>query len=565
MEIPSSTINSLLDLQTKNGLNIKYTNLSPDTVSEIQTSIEHVLREGLVNDIKSSPVFAMMLDESTDLTVDKRLSICVRYIKAGEPVTNMLVNVHLEDGTAHTIMNCVAHEFERHGIDLANCTSLATDGAAVMLGKHKGVGQQLVSKYSPFCIQTHCMAHRLNLACTDSIKKNDFMIKFREKFSSLYSFISGSSNRTLALKKIQEILKEPEIKIKEPYSISWLGLKNAVSAVFESFGSVLATLSKFAAEKNSVAKGLLKYFSSYKVALAIAFILDVHNELAVLSCELQKKNLLFSEIKPVMDATVSKLSSLEATDGKCLTSMKTDIEITDDGAFFSGEKLKYHDNMGSEFATVRKDYIKRMKKNISDRFRKTDSDHYNDFCTLFEPQQINISTQEECNEALESLSTFYGYEKTVKVIDGNLIEGLQETVRVVQPLVDPAKVQEEWPRFQGMVKGAYADMPTNKRVILLHNDIIPNIAKLAAIALCLQPTSVECERTFSTQNRLKCKQRASLGNEALNTLMTICMLGPDISKYDPSPAVIYWLRHKRRRKPRLQSAYKPRAKKQKTC
>ncbi|KAH3704671.1 hypothetical protein DPMN_079730 [Dreissena polymorpha] len=200
--------------------------------------------------------------------------------------------------------------------------------------------------------------------------------------------------------------------------------------------------------------------------------------------------------------------------------------------FFSGEKLSYHDNMGSEFSTVRKDYIKRIKKNISDRLRKTDSDHYDDFCTSFEPHQINI-TQEECIKALESLSTFYGYEKTVKLTDGNLIEGLQETVSAVQPLVDPAKVKEEWPTFQGMVKGDSADMPINKlckRVILMDNVIIPNIAKLAAIALCLQPTSVECERNFSTQNRLKCKQRASIEYGALNTLMTISMLAPDISK-----------------------------------
>ena len=65
------------------------------------------------------------------------------------------------------IVNCFVHEFQAMGIDLAKCTSLASDGAASMMGKHKGVGKQMQSKYSPYCI-----AHRLNLACTDSIKKN---------------------------------------------------------------------------------------------------------------------------------------------------------------------------------------------------------------------------------------------------------------------------------------------------------------------------------------------------------------------------------------------------------
>jgi hypothetical protein len=61
------------------------------------------------NDIKSSGMFALMLDESTDVTVDKRLSSCVTHVKAGEPLNKMLGNIH-------TIMNCVAQEFENFGI-----------------------------------------------------------------------------------------------------------------------------------------------------------------------------------------------------------------------------------------------------------------------------------------------------------------------------------------------------------------------------------------------------------------------------------------------------------------
>lgn len=80
------------------------------------------------------------------------------------------------------------------------------------------------------------------------------------------------------MKSIQQLLEEPELAVKEPHSIRWLGLKNAV---YMCYGSVLATLSKFAAEKNATAKGLHKYFSKYIVALLIGFMLDIHTELAV--------------------------------------------------------------------------------------------------------------------------------------------------------------------------------------------------------------------------------------------------------------------------------------------
>ena len=74
----------------------------------------------------------------------------------------------------------------------------------------------------------------------------------------------------------------------------------------------------------------------------------------------------------------------------------------------------------------------------------------------------------------------------------------------------------------------------------------------------MQLTSVECERSFSVQNKLKTKHRASVGSEKLNTLMTIYMLGPPAELYDPTPAISYWLRKKKRRKGRLFSEYRPR-------
>ena len=320
VDIPK--INRLLDLQKKNGLATGYQNLSWDTITDIQDSICSVITDSLVSDINRSPCFTLMLDESTDICIEKRLSICVRYVKLGVAITKFLINVPLKDGCAHTIVAAVAKQCGKLGIDLTKMTSLATDGASVMMGRKSGVGVQMQSKHSPFTIQTHCIAHRLNLACTDSIKKEDFLVKFRDKFESLYHFMSSSHARAYALKQIQNVLDEPELTIKEPHSIRWLGLKSAVEAVYECYSSVLTVLSKFGAEKNPVAKGLYKYFRSYKVALVIAFMLDVHSELAVLSQQFQKQNIMFSDIQPLIDGTIFKLDVLSTTDGEGLKDVR---------------------------------------------------------------------------------------------------------------------------------------------------------------------------------------------------------------------------------------------------
>ena len=77
-------------------------------------------------------------------------------------------------------------------------------------------------------------------------------------------------------------------------------------------------LSKLADKK----KGLSRYFWSYKVALVVAVGLDIHNELTVIRCGLQKNNIIFNEMKPLIAGTVSNLTYLKTNDGKRLTERK---------------------------------------------------------------------------------------------------------------------------------------------------------------------------------------------------------------------------------------------------
>jgi hypothetical protein len=125
---------------------------------------------------------------------------------------------------------------------------------------------------------------------------------------------------TVTLRTLKNVLEEPDLSDKEPHSVRWHGLQNAVRAVCESYRSILAALSNYSAEKNAVAKGVYKYFTNYKVVLTTAFMLDVQNELSLLSCEFQKQNLIFSSVQALLDATQQKLCIMLDKDGENLIS-----------------------------------------------------------------------------------------------------------------------------------------------------------------------------------------------------------------------------------------------------
>jgi hypothetical protein len=92
------------------------------------------LKRQIVDRIKESEFYAIMIDESTNISIQKKLSICVRYVVNGESQTEFLANVKIDNGYAHTIVRHLVAKLESLNIDKSKMVSLATDGTAAMLG-----------------------------------------------------------------------------------------------------------------------------------------------------------------------------------------------------------------------------------------------------------------------------------------------------------------------------------------------------------------------------------------------------------------------------------------------
>ena len=96
----------------------------------------------LVDDVDKavlrSPVFSLVLDESTDISNSKRLIAYVRYIDDKKTKTKLFRNSEIVDGRADTIFEDVKKLLTKN-LDGKKLAAVCTDGAAVMTGCHQRV------------------------------------------------------------------------------------------------------------------------------------------------------------------------------------------------------------------------------------------------------------------------------------------------------------------------------------------------------------------------------------------------------------------------------------------
>ena len=78
-EMPSTKVNSLIELQTLNGVPCEYKNLSFDTRKDILDCVTESLSKDFKEQLSKSEFYGIMMDESEDLGTEKKLCICIRF------------------------------------------------------------------------------------------------------------------------------------------------------------------------------------------------------------------------------------------------------------------------------------------------------------------------------------------------------------------------------------------------------------------------------------------------------------------------------------------------------
>jgi zinc finger BED domain-containing protein 5/7/8/9 len=276
--------------------------LSNDTIARRINAMAVDIQDQLLDRVKGSRIYALQLDETTDICKSAQLLVFIRYMWNGNVEEEMLFCKAL---LAHTTANVIFAELDsvisedRGGwsLDWSNCIGVCTDGAPAMVGIKKGVVAQIKSK-APNVLATHCFIHREHLAAKEmSLHLNDVL----QTCVKIVNSIKSSSLNSRLFSVLCSEMGSDHHQLLLHTEVRWLSRGRVLSRIYELRNEVKTFLEEHNMQSHSC-------FTSNEWIASLAYLSDIFEKVNLMNISLQGRdtNILNSTSK--IEAFIRKLA-----------------------------------------------------------------------------------------------------------------------------------------------------------------------------------------------------------------------------------------------------------------
>lgn len=296
--------------------------LSWSIQNEIIDCIGTRLEANLVEKIKNSPFFSIILDTTQDITKKDQLSIVVRISKICRLENKHPISVEVEEiflgffelnrHAAADLVEKVTTLFSSKSLDLKKCVGQGYDGANVMSGAYKGV-QKLIKNIQPTAHYVHCAGHNLNLVLNDAVQGCLTVQNFFAVLQEIYTFFGYSIKRWDLLSKFTA---ESEITLKKLDPTRWSSRVNSIAAVKLRFFDIIKALSEIMLNGENKkdrdgARAIKKKIETFEFLLLCDFLYNVFNKINLASKVLQRQDIDLGEATRALEQSKENLKSMK--------------------------------------------------------------------------------------------------------------------------------------------------------------------------------------------------------------------------------------------------------------
>lgn len=220
--------------------------MSPRTQNELIKIIGTKVQKQIMDSIKLSKYYALILDGTTDLTHIEQMCIVLRYVHLDEAKRTWTIKesfVKFADissaKTGLLITEAATSELNLLGLNLDDMRGQGFDNGAPMKGKKKGVQKRILDQ-NPRAFFNPCGNHSLNLAVNDAADASKVAIEFFANVQRIFVFLSASTTRWEILKKYLEAANA--ITPKPLCTTRWSSRVDAMKPLCRNPGEIIAAL-----------------------------------------------------------------------------------------------------------------------------------------------------------------------------------------------------------------------------------------------------------------------------------------------------------------------------------
>ena len=180
--------------------------LSHDILVEQEEALVLSARRRLIDEINASKFYAIICDESSDISKTEQLSFSVRHCNENYDVMEDFIGVMPCDGglSSEALLKYVQDILVRCNIDTQKMAGMAFDGASAM----KRLAFLLKNEVCKHALYIHCFAHCNELVFKDVTSLSRLVADAQDFCENMYTLAGVSPKRVLLFQNIQKELAE---------------------------------------------------------------------------------------------------------------------------------------------------------------------------------------------------------------------------------------------------------------------------------------------------------------------------------------------------------------------
>lgn len=470
--------------------------------------------------------FSIFVDESTDITNDKWMTLMIRYVDPETLIINteLLKLIHLDatNGSADKLTKEFTGALAEKEVLPEQIISLACDNASVMVGSKTSFKVRMTQKL-PKLLTLPCICHSLALAAKEACSA--IPAEIHTFVANISSFINNSPKRLAIFTDFQKCYYDHPRKITRFAATRWLSRQVAITRILDNWQALNGFLIDQSSEKSATADELLNIIQKPMTKAYLFFLQCVLDSFNKINAHFQGNDTLVHQLQPNSKKLLTEILQ------RFMKPALLKPEIFDSGArkMNFGLITNHRDLSEVDFGSDCNNYLliqqrSGVPESIINQLR---SDCLNFYVKAAEQLRDRLPFDDKF------LSDLTVFAQGPALIDRDRESSFSQVKNTCDKLNVPGdrRIQEEWRSLYCIdpnLKEQWCKLPFDdmwmKICTTTHSDgtlQFPTLRLLVSLIRSLPHSNAAAERAFSLIPEIKTKKRNGLSPKTLNSLCVI--------------------------------------------